>query len=318
MENKPDLKPEIDFKDLIRKPEKLFGYSYIFFVLLLTALGISYMENLTAIGKNLVRPAVLTDSSSFVQDIPFQNARILPPVDVMKVAGATPELLTKGKDLFQTACASCHGDNGLGNGPTAVTLTPKPRNFHELNGWKNGSKVSQIYKTLQEGIPGSGMASFNYLPPIDRFALIHFVRSMAAGQPVDSQADLQGLETTYQLSKGMNTPGQIPIKKALQIVEAETAPEVAMVGALAKTLAAEPHGTGYSVFEQVARDKNRILAGLVVNAGTSLQSVDQFIKVVSAEPMQLGFKAEVVQLSATDWTTLYQFLNGLKTRKGSS
>jgi mono/diheme cytochrome c family protein len=315
MENKPDLKPEIDFRDLIRKPEKLFGYSFILFVLIVTGLGVSYMNNLTAIGKNSVRPAVLTDSSSFVQDIPFQSARVLPPVDVMKVSGATPELVAKGKDLFQTTCASCHGDNGEGNGPTAVTLNPKPRNFHELTGWKNGSKVAQIYKTLQDGIPGSAMASFNYLPPIDRFALIHFVRSLAAGQPADSQAELQGLETTYQLSKGTNTPGQIPVKKALQIVEGETKAELARIAELESVGAAQSKGTGYQVFERVARDKRRILAGLL-SSTSSLQSVDQFIKVVTAEPTQLGFKAEVIQLSATDWTALYQFLNELKARRG--
>ena len=316
MDKKPDLKPEIDFKDLIRKPEKLFGYSYVLLVLILAVLGISYMENLTAIGKNSVSPSVLTDSSSFVQDIPFQSARSLPPVDVAKASVATPELVSKGKDLFRTTCASCHGDNGEGDGPTAVTLNPKPRNFHQLTGWKNGSTISQMYRTLQDGIPGSAMASFNYLPPLDRFALIHFVRSLASGQPLDSQAEIQGLETTYQLSKGTNTPGQIPVKKAAQIVEGEAAPEVAEVAELVKSLEAVTKSAGLQVFERVAHDKSRILAGMLFNSGSSLQNVDQFIKVVSSEPLQLGFKAEVVQLSSSDWTSLYQFLNELKARRG--
>ena len=318
MEKKPDLKAEIDFKDLIRKPEKLFGYSYVFFVLILTVLGISYMENLTAIGKNTVIPMVLSDSSSYVQDIPFQSARSLPPVDVMKASVASPELVSKGKELFQTTCASCHGDNGDGDGPTAVTLNPKPRNFHQLTGWKNGSKISQIYKTLQDGIPGSAMASFNYLPPGDRFALIHFVRSLSPAQPVDSPAELQGLETAYQLSKGMNTPGQIPVKKAVQLIEAETAPEVAKIAELTKGMEEGSQTAGLQVFDRIARDKNRILAGTLFNGAASLQNIDQFIRVVSAEPTQLGFKAEVVRLSASDWTALFQYLNELKARRGSS
>jgi mono/diheme cytochrome c family protein len=277
---------------------------------------ISYMENLTAIGKNSVRPSVLTDSSSFVQDIPFQAARSLPPVDVMKVSTPTPELINKGKELFRTACASCHGDNGDGDGPTAVTLNPKPRNFHLLAGWKNGSKISQMYKTLQDGIPGSAMASFNYLPPLDRFALIHYVRSLSAGQPMDSQAELQGLETTYQLSKGTDTPGQIPVKKAVRILEGEVAPEVAKIASLSGNLEGQTKSAGLQVFDRVARDKSRIFAGLLFNSNSSLQNIDQFIKVVSAEPTQLGFKAEVVRLSASDWTALYQFLNELKARRG--
>ena len=87
MDNKPDLKAEFDFRDLLRKPHKLFGYSYIFFLVILSVLGISYVQNLTSIGKNTVPPMVVIDSSSFVQDIPFQLARSLPPIDVMTVAG---------------------------------------------------------------------------------------------------------------------------------------------------------------------------------------------------------------------------------------
>jgi len=53
-----------------------------------------------------------------------------------------------------------------GGGRTlGLSLTVKPRNFHSLGGWTNGSKVSEIYKTLQEGIVRNGMAAYNYLPP---------------------------------------------------------------------------------------------------------------------------------------------------------
>jgi len=315
MDNKPELKDEIDFHDLLRTPRKLFGYSYILFVLVFVVLGIAYMENLTAIGKNSVTPFVVTDSSSFVQDIPFQSPKSLPPVDVMKAGVPSADAVAKGKELFRTTCASCHGDNGEGDGPTAVTLNPKPRNFHQLQGWKNGSRVSQIYKTLQDGIPGSAMASFSYLPPADRFALIHFVRSLSPGQPIDSQADLQGLETTYQLSKGMNTPGQIPIKKAVQLIEEETAAEVSNVAGLLASAEAQK-GAGPQVFDRVARDKSRILAGLLVNNSAPLQNIDQFIKSVTAQPRQLGFRAEVAQLSQSDWAALFQFLNELKARRG--
>ena len=35
-----------------------------------------------------------------------------------------------GKAIFLAKnCQSCHGDGGEGNGPLAVTLDPKPRNF---------------------------------------------------------------------------------------------------------------------------------------------------------------------------------------------
>jgi mono/diheme cytochrome c family protein len=316
MDNGPDLKDEIDFRDLLRKPRNLFGYSYIYLVLILIVLGISYMENLTVIGKNSVTPMILSDSSAFVQDIPYQSARVLPPVDVMKVAAPASDLIDKGKALFQATCSSCHGENGEGDGPTAVTLNPKPRNFHLLTGWKNGSKIAQIYKTLHEGIPGSAMASFSYLPPLDRFELIHYVRSLSPGQPLDSQAELQGLETTYQLSKGSNTPGQIPVTKAVRIIENEIAPVAAKTADLSSFVEGLPKSAGIVVFERVAHDKGRIFAGLLINRDSTLQNLDRFIRSVSAEPTQLGFKEEVAHLSAAEWAALFQFMNELKARKG--
>lgn len=316
MDNKPELKDEIDFRDLLRKPQKLFGYSYIYLVLILTVLGISYMENLTAIGKNSVTPMVLSDSSAFVQDIPYQSAKMLPPVDVMKVAAPTSDLIEKGKALFQTACSSCHGENGQGDGPTALTLNPKPRNFHALTGWKNGSKISQIYKSLEEGIPGSAMASFSYLPPLDRFELIHYVRSFSPGQPLDTPAELQGLEAIYQLSKGSDTPGQIPVTKAARIIASEVASKVTKTADLSSYVEGLPKSPGVVVFDRVARDKGRIFAGLLINRDSTLQDLDRFIRSVSGEPTQLGFKEEVVQLSASEWAALFQFMNELKARKG--
>jgi mono/diheme cytochrome c family protein len=314
MENKPDLKAEIDFKDLLRKPSKLFGYSFIYFIFILGGLGYLYVDNLTVIGKNSVSPIVLKDSSAFVQDIALQSPRILPPVDVMKVSVSTPEMLQKGKELFKANCSACHGDNGEGNGSASATLNPKPRNFHSLQGWTNGSKVSQIYKTLQEGITKNGMASFSYLPPADRFALIHYVRSFTVGHPVDAPQELQGLETAYQLSKGSNTPGQIPIQVAERNIVAEAGPSVARIAELAASIKEGSGNSGEELFVRLARDKRKALTALV--QGTAGGTVEQFIKVVSSDPVQIGFRAEVVQLSSAQWTTLFQYVNGLRPRKG--
>jgi mono/diheme cytochrome c family protein len=283
MEKKPELKAEIDFKDLLRKPSKLFGYSYIYFIVILGGLGYLYVDNLTVIGKNSVSPVVLKDSSAFVQDIAMQSARVLPPVDVMKVSISSPELLQKGKELFKANCSSCHGDNGEGNGSASATLNPKPRNFHSLQGWTNGSKISHIYKTLQEGITKNGMASFSYLPPADRFALIHYVRSFATGHPVDTPQELQGLETAYQLSKGSNTPGQIPIQVAEKNVVAESSPSVTRIAELAASIKAGSGNSGEELFVRLAKDKRKALTVLVQGAASG--NVDQFIKVVSTDPV---------------------------------
>jgi mono/diheme cytochrome c family protein len=40
----------------------------------------------------------------------------------------------KGKEVYTTNCASCHGDTGMGDGPSAASLDPKPKPLAQLAG----------------------------------------------------------------------------------------------------------------------------------------------------------------------------------------
>jgi mono/diheme cytochrome c family protein len=311
MDMNPDqnFKEEIDFRDLLRVPRKLFGYSYIYFAVVILGLGVMYVSNLGVIGKNSIPSSVFADSSALVTDIPLQNARQVPPVDVLTAGVPSSELIAKGRDLFKANCASCHGDNGEGNGPAGLVLNPKPRNFHTLTGWTNGSRVSQIYRTLQEGIVRNGMASYGYLTPLERFALVHFVRTFATGHPLDSADDLKRLDSTYQLSRGMSIPGQIPIRKAAQIVSAETSPvahEVAQAVSKARASQAE----GKEIYLSVAADENRLFTTLYHNPHV-LAAVDTLEVFIAANPAQAGFRAKAMRLTADEWSRLYGFLSGI-------
>ncbi len=120
------------------------------------------------------------------------------PVDVKKVFAGTPEMKEKGKVLYTQNCATCHGTNGHGDGPAAAALNPKPRNFTQDAAWKNGRKLSQIFKTLTEGLPGTPMPSFAGLGVEDRFALAHYVQSLGATPPQDSESDIADLGLNKQ------------------------------------------------------------------------------------------------------------------------
>jgi mono/diheme cytochrome c family protein len=80
---------------------------------------------------------------------------------------ATTELdadLQTGKEAFEMTCASCHGEKGDANTPTAAALNPKPRNYTAPAAeWKNGNTVAGVTKTLKEGIKGSTMVSYAHL-----------------------------------------------------------------------------------------------------------------------------------------------------------
>jgi mono/diheme cytochrome c family protein len=306
MIDKPEYKPEIDWKDLLKKPIKLFGYSYFYFLASLIALGLLYIWNLNTIGKNTVSPALLKDSTAFLQDIPLQSPRVIPPVDVMKAGVSSTESINKGRELYKNNCAACHGENGMGDGISASILTPKPRNFHSLEGWKNGSKVVQIYKTLQEGIPGSSMAAYSYLQPLDRFSLIHFIRTYSNNQPEDSPDDFKQLDAAYDLSRGMNVTGQIPIKMAMAIVLKESKVQAIEIEQ-AKKMFKESFTEGAIILRRAANDETKVLITLLQNK-KSLTSLDKLIKVITTDPLHAGFKANVTNLSETEWSEMYGFV----------
>jgi len=304
--NRHHSNDEIDWKDLKRKPEKLFGFSYFYVLAVLVGIGLLYISNLNSIGRNAVNPTVFPDSAARISDIPLQSPRIIPPVDVLKAGFSSPELIKQGRDLFKANCSSCHGDNGAGEGLSAAMLNPKPRNFHILKDWKNGSKVTQMYKTLEEGIPGSGMASYNYLPPADRFALIHYIRTFANNQPADSIGDLKALDAAYQLAQGMNVAGQIPIKKALRLVVNENIAGAELVHKSVSQLNGS-QDPGAVLLKRVMVDEQRVMKS-AVSLKDRVRSVDDFIKMVTADPLHSGFKASVIRLSPDEWNRLYHYV----------
>jgi mono/diheme cytochrome c family protein len=52
--------------------------------------------------------------------------------------------------MFNTRCATCHGPDGRGNGPGAITLNPKPRNYHDKE-WQAKATDEDIRKTVIYG-----------------------------------------------------------------------------------------------------------------------------------------------------------------------
>lgn len=102
---------------------------------------------------------------------------------------ATPEIQAHGKKLFEANCVICHGASGVGDGAAAAALNPKPRNFTQDTGWKNGRKPSNIFGTLTAGL--GSMPSFSTLSTDDRWALSHYVISLGPKGPEDSPEDLR-------------------------------------------------------------------------------------------------------------------------------
>ena len=102
---------------------------------------------------------VLSGCSSQSLEVPVPISQPLPTVP-SEYAGKTIPLnvdISAGANLFKTDCATCHGENGHGDGPASNTLIPRPANLVNL------SKIAAddfLFWKISTGVDGTAMPAW--------------------------------------------------------------------------------------------------------------------------------------------------------------
>ena len=91
---------------------------------------------------------------------------------------ARPPNSSKGKLLYKTNCASCHGDTGAGDGPSVSEglMDPMPRSFRDQR--LNSIAPYQVYNAVTFGVEGTDMPAHETLDMQERWAVSFFVFSL--------------------------------------------------------------------------------------------------------------------------------------------
>jgi len=288
---------------------KFYGIFYIVVLILIISLGYNYTNNIREITEAKLVPYV-PDTLKPFEDLAAVKGTVTPPLDVNDASKSTPEKIAKGKTLFEANCVSCHGTEGKGDGVAGKSLNPPPRNFIDLTGWKNGPKISQIYKTLSEGIPGSAMAQYVNLTAEDRFAVIHYLRTFNNDYPKDSPEDLKALDKQYSLSAGVKQPNQIPVSSAMKILINENSVKSEKIKILVEKVKNDKSEKGAEIFRNMVTDINRALLSLFSYPGWN-QNETQFVNFIGLNPVQKGFSAGVVSIPKEEVSILFRYLQKL-------
>lgn len=69
----------------------------------------------------------------------------------------SPEAKAEAETVWQTRCTTCHGAAGRGDGPAAVALTPKPRDF-SVAAWQASVTDEHLNKVVVGGGQAVGLS----------------------------------------------------------------------------------------------------------------------------------------------------------------
>lgn len=244
-------------------------------------------------------------------DYPAAKGYTLAPLDPKTVLSPSREMLVRGQALFSQNCVACHGQSGRGDGPAAKGLNPPPRDFSQDGGWKNGYTMEGVWKTLQEGIKGSGMVAYDYLSKRDRMALVHYVRSLGTfDHGPESPGKMAELEEILA-AKGQVVPDRIPVAQAMAKLEQESVSPPSLSG-LGSSADLVPNLGHWPVVDPARAA--RTLAGV---PGWQ-KDTERFVHAVVSGLPANGFAPGVACLGPSQWKDLQGKLSGIRGHIGES
>lgn len=89
--------------------------------------------------------------------------------------GHEDPIIAKGKAIYESNCAACHGERGRGNGPAAIALRPRPHPFNERHvASQSDSVLFWKITTGRAPMPAWG----GNLSEADRWAVIHYLHTL--------------------------------------------------------------------------------------------------------------------------------------------
>ncbi len=101
----------------------------------------------------------------------------------------TPSAYERGKTLYETHCAVCHGVDGRADTPLGRMLNPRPRNFADPVEMARLT-VDRIYQAIKEGRPGTAMAPWGQVLTETQIGdVIDYIHTLASpsGRPLSGE-----------------------------------------------------------------------------------------------------------------------------------
>ncbi len=131
-------------------------------------------ENLLQQARNLKSLIQSRESAATVKTLTQLMRTTVIQITGLKVTPDRIPDISRGKLLYQSECAACHGLGGRGDGQLAEELDPQPTDFTDEARYSQRSLFA-LFNTITNGVEGTGMAAYPNLPADDRWNLAAYV-----------------------------------------------------------------------------------------------------------------------------------------------
>lgn len=97
-----------------------------------------------------------------------------------------PQLVERGREVYEAHCVGCHGPQGDGNGRAATFLSPRPRNFtlgvFKFRTTPSGSLPNDgdLYRTVTRGVRWTAMPTWHEMGDKERLAVVAYIKTFSA------------------------------------------------------------------------------------------------------------------------------------------
>jgi mono/diheme cytochrome c family protein len=99
-------------------------------------------------------------------NVPAEDAAFVNPIK------ADAASLQRGREIYESSCLKCHGEEGRGDGPSVTN----PIDFREE--FVVELSDGEIFYLITNGVEGSEMWAFNFLDDDQRWHLVNYIRTL--------------------------------------------------------------------------------------------------------------------------------------------
>lgn len=312
MDDNKNFETEINWREIFRNPFKWMPLYFIIVLVMIVTGGSYFVMNFNSIYENMIAPEPDTTANEATEELEMKKASMAAGLDINLYYVPSDTLLARGRQLYDVNCFACHGIDGDGQGPAGIALNPKPRDFKNPDGWTYGRRIVDIFKTLKEGIPKNGMLAYDFMPVVDRFAMIHYIRSFADDYPESTPEEIAMADRLYSISLGDSIPAQIPVALAIEKVIAEYSATKANIDDMLEYVGVFDDRQGAKIFDLVSINKRRSLE-MLSKSSDWRNNFTNFVDIINSNLLDNGFGSAASRLTNQQWATLHTFMAELFT-----